>query len=120
MLGVGSGVGRANGDVCGGRGGGGGGGGDVLRSRLGGTSRRSTQQENSESFMSGEGSLPLPPMSGGRSIDSTGSDSRRDMVEQAGIGAGLEVYCPPPDDMMEFLRGMSWWEEGLIQVACAG
>lgn len=30
---------------------------------------------------------------------------------------GLEVSCPPPQDMMEFLRGMSWWEEGMIEAA---
>ncbi|CAN0079017.1 unnamed protein product [Scytosiphon promiscuus] len=32
-------------------------------------------------------------------------------------GKGFRAYSEPPDDMMEFLRGMSWWEEGLIQAA---
>lgn len=32
-------------------------------------------------------------------------------------GGGLEVYAEPPGDMMAFLRGMSWWEEGMIQAA---
>lgn len=39
--------------------------------------------------------------------------------EEAGVGEGFEVYCPPPDDMMMFLRGMSWWEEGMIEAAAA-
>lgn len=30
---------------------------------------------------------------------------------------GLEIYAEPPDDMLAFLRGMSWWEEGMIQAA---
>eukprot|EP00752_Nemacystus_decipiens_P004799 g4367.t1 len=30
---------------------------------------------------------------------------------------GLDVYAEPPDDMLAFLRGMSWWEEGMIQAA---
>lgn len=31
--------------------------------------------------------------------------------------AGLEIYAEPPDDMWVFMRGMSWWEEGIIQAA---
>lgn len=39
-------------------------------------------------------------------------------IEIDGIdGGGLEVYAEPPGDMMTFLRGMSWWEEGMIQAA---
>ncbi|CAM9413770.1 unnamed protein product [Ectocarpus sp. 4 AP-2014] len=30
------------------------------------------------------------------------------------VGEGFHVYAEPPDDMMAFLRGMSWWEEGLF------
>lgn len=30
---------------------------------------------------------------------------------------GLDIYAEPPDDMLAFLRGMSWWEGGLIQAA---
>ncbi|CAM9546703.1 unnamed protein product, partial [Hapterophycus canaliculatus] len=29
-------------------------------------------------------------------------------------GKGFRVYSEPPDDIMKFLRGMSWWEEGMI------
>lgn len=30
------------------------------------------------------------------------------------VGEGFHVSAEPPDDMMAFLRGMSWWEEGLF------
>lgn len=30
------------------------------------------------------------------------------------VGEDFHVYAEPPDDMMAFLRGMSWWEEGLL------
>ncbi|CAM9479947.1 unnamed protein product [Ectocarpus fasciculatus] len=30
------------------------------------------------------------------------------------VGDGFHMYAEPPDDMMTFLRGMSWWEEGLF------
>ncbi|CAB1120606.1 unnamed protein product [Ectocarpus sp. CCAP 1310/34] len=41
-----------------------------------------------------------------RGID---GEAQEDLVEE-----GFHVYAEPPDDMMEFLRGMSWWEEGLF------
>lgn len=46
---------------------------------------------------------------GGRSDEAGGAE-----VE------GMEVYAEPPDDMLAFLRGMSWWEEGMIQAAERG
>lgn len=73
------------------------------------------EDSRSDSF-SEEGSLPPPPMAGSRVSDSAVGG---EIVAKAGIEAGLEVYCPPPDDMMEFLRGMSWWEEVLIEGGCA-
>lgn len=39
--------------------------------------------------------------------------SEKELLE----GTGFGVYSEPPNDMMEFLRGMSWWEEGMIQAA---
>ena len=117
IFGVGGGVGHANGNVAGGDGRGDD---DALRSRPGEMIRGWPRQEKSEVFMSEEDSLTPPSIVGSSATGSAGSDTRREMVEQAGIGEGLEVYCPPPDDMMSFLRGMSWWEEGLIQAASAG
>eukprot|EP00903_Cladosiphon_okamuranus_P008156 g7855.t1 len=39
-----------------------------------------------------------------------------DAPDDTGVD-GFEVYAEPPDDMLAFLRGMSWWEEGMIQAA---
>lgn len=120
MSGVGGGVGRANSGVAGG------GGDDVLRSRFEQTIRGPARMGNSEIIMFGKDPLSPPPpqIVGGRAIDGVGGeiDSRGEIVEQAriGTGEGLEIYCPPPDDMMDFLRGMSWWGEGLIQAASGG
>lgn len=49
--------------------------------------------------------------------DTSGSIFEEKMVIDGLDGRGLEVYAEPPGDMMTFLRGMSWWEEGMIQAA---
>lgn len=50
----------------------------------------------------------------GRAGSASGdADGRRNKL----TGRGLEVHAEPPEDMMTFLRGMSWWEEGMIQEA---
>lgn len=36
---------------------------------------------------------------------------------EAGLRKGLEVCCPPPDDMVMFLNSLPWWKEGLLEEA---
>lgn len=45
--------------------------------------------------------------------------SSLDIVEVEGVDSckGLNVWCSPPDDFMDFLRGVPWWEEGLLEAA---
>lgn len=36
---------------------------------------------------------------------------------EGGLRKGLEVFCPPPDDMVRFLNSLPWWKEGLLEEA---
>jgi len=63
-------------------------------------------------------SVISPPISGGDEADrGGGGGGGADGWRNKGKGRGLEVYAEPPEDMMAFLRGMTWWEEGMIQKA---
>lgn len=57
----------------------------------------------------------LSPSTEGANED-TGEGNRSGEAEGAQV-EGLEVYAEPPGDMLAFLRGMTWWEEGMIQAA---
>ena len=49
--------------------------------------------------------------------EATGESDESDAAEDTTTAEGLEIYAEPPDDMLAFLRGMSWWEENMIQAA---
>lgn len=60
-------------------------------------------------------SVPGSPLTQGS--DEKGRVGGSLATSETTAGKGIEVYCPPPGDMLEFLRSMAWWEEGIIDAA---
>lgn len=97
---------------------------------LGGTSHPDESEDSAIGDVSVSGSQRPSPLTAAVADACGGADLPSRMGEDGGPQGvsdaehmrdesteGLVISCPLPDDMMAFLRAMSWWEEGIIEAA---
>lgn len=82
----------------------------------GGLSRQYPDSPKSPPVVTDLGGAALSVSTVGTDKEAAGEVGGIDEAECSKVG-GLDVHAEPPDDMLAFLRGMSWWEEGMIQAA---